>query len=212
MGQLSPEHRRLLLSTMARRLFRKGETLFLEGDPGDTIHVIETGHVAIRCSTRGGDVATLAVLGPTSSFGEQVLLSADAVRTASAVALDAVETRSMHRTDFDRLRHTTPAIERFLVQVLAADVRRLNVLLLEALYESADLRVVRRLAEVADLYTNDRTRVEVPLKQDDLASMAGTTRPTANRILKLLEADGLVRLSRAQIVILDLDALRQRAR
>jgi CRP-like cAMP-binding protein len=186
--------------------------LFHAGDPGDTIHVIEKGHVAIRCSTRGGDVATLAVLGPTSSFGEQALLSADAVRTASAVALDAVETRSMHRTEFERLRQTTPAIERFLVQVLAADVRRLTAQLLEALYVSADLRVVRRLAGVADLYASDRTRVEVPLKQDDIASMAGTTRPTANRILKLLEVDGVLTLSRAQIVILDLDALRQRAR
>ena len=212
LAQLSPEHRRLLLSRMARRLFRKGETLFLEGDPGDTIHVIETGHVAIRCSTRGGDVATLAVLGPTSSFGEQVLLSAAAVRTASAVALDAVETRSMHRTEFDRLRQTTPAVERFLVQVLAADVRRLDALLLEALYESADLRVLRRLAEVADLYADGRARVEVPLKQDDLASMAGTARPTANRILKLLEADGVVALSRGQIVVLDVAALRRRAR
>src|SRR4051794_31478286 len=185
---------------MARRPFRKGETLFHEGDHGDTIHVIEKGHIAIRCSTPGGDVATLAVLGPTSSFGEQALLTADAVRTASAVALDSVETRSMHRTDFERLRHTTPSIEQFLIQVLAADVRRLNALLLEALYVSADLRVVRRLAGVADLYTGDRTRVEVSLKQDDLASMAGTTRPTANRILKLLEADGVIMLSRAHIV------------
>jgi len=216
LGQLSDDDARILLSRMVHRSFRRGETLFHEGDPGDTIHVIETGHVAIRSSTPDGDVVTLAVLGPTTSFGEQALLSTDATRTASAVALDAVETRSMHRTEFERLRATTPAVERFLVQVLAADVRRLSAQLLEALYVPADKRVIRRLAAVADLYTadgtSDRPPVEVPLKQDDLAFMAGTTRPTANRALKQLEAGGVIALARGHVVVLDLSALRRLGR
>jgi CRP/FNR family transcriptional regulator, cyclic AMP receptor protein len=209
---LSDDNRRALLSKMVRRSFRKGDTLFHEGDPGDTIHVIEKGHVAIRTSTPGGDVATLAVLGPGSSFGEQALLTKDAIRTASAVALDQVETRSLQRGDFEQLRASTPAVERFLVEALAAQVRRLSAQLLDALYVSADQRVVRRLAEVAELYSTSGSHVEVPLKQDDLASMAGTARPTANRVLKQLETAGIIRLFRGQMVVVDLTGLRKRAR
>jgi CRP/FNR family cyclic AMP-dependent transcriptional regulator len=212
LDQLNPDARRALLSKMVRRTFRKADTLFHEGDPGDTLHVIEKGHVAIRTSTRGGDIATLNVLGPGSSFGEQALLSAEAIRTASAVALDLVETRSLHRNEFEHLRVTTPAVERFLVQILAAHVRRLSAQLLDALYVPADQRVVRRLADVADVYSQNESNIDIPITQDDLASMAGTTRPTANRVLKQLETTGTVRLGRGQIVVVDIESLRKRAR
>ena len=154
---------------------------------------------------------TLTVLGPRDSFGEQALLDGR-VRTASAVALDQVETRTLHRKDFEELRSTSPAVERFLIQALAAQVRRLSGHLLDALHVPADQRVVRRLAEAAELYADGEREIVLDLKQDDLASMAGTTRPTANQVLKQLEADGIVRLARGQVTVTGLDALRRRAR
>lgn len=211
LDQLDPDDRRTVLAKMPRRRFRKGDTLFHEGDPGDTLHVIEAGHVAIRVSTPLGDVVTLTVLGPRDSFGEQALLE-QRVRTASAVALDQVETRTLHRKDFDLLRATSPAVERFLIQALAAQVRRLSGHLLDALHVPADQRVVRRLAEAAELYARGGDEIVLDLKQDDLASMAGTTRPTANQVLKQLEAEGIVRLARGQITVTGLDGLRRRAR
>ena len=86
------------------------------------------------------------------SFGEQALLAPDAKRTASAVALEAVETRVLYRRDANDLRATQPSIDRFLVVLLAGQVRRLSQRVLEALYYPADRRVARRLAELAELY------------------------------------------------------------
>ena len=214
LDQLSADDRRVLVSKMTRRTFRKQDTLFHEGDPGDTLHIIAKGHVAIRCSTPAGDVATLTVLGSGASFGEQALLSADAVRTASAVALDVVETRALHRNEFDALRRTNPTVERFLTEALAAQVRRLSAQLVEALFVPADTRVVRRVAMLADLYADAHGDgpVNVPVRQDDVASMAGTARPTANRVLKQLESDGLISLTRGRLEVLDLAGLRKRAR
>ena len=68
---LSDADRRAVAARMVRRSFRKGETLFHEGDPGDSLHLIEKGRVAIRPSTPLGEVVTLAILGPGESFGEQ---------------------------------------------------------------------------------------------------------------------------------------------
>lgn len=212
LDQLDEGSRRALLARMNRRTYRKGDTLFHAGDPGDSLHVIAKGHVAVRVSTRYGDVVTFTVLGPSASFGEQALLDPRAIRTASVVALDAVETHVLHRRDFDDLRTSVPAVERFMIDLLAAQVRRLSEHLLDALCLPADDRVVHRLADVADLYADDSNQATLTLKQEDLASMAGTTRPTANRVLKQLEASGLVSLSRGRIVVTDVAQLRTRAK
>jgi CRP-like cAMP-binding protein len=209
---LAPDERRAVLSRMTRRSFRKGDTLVHEGDPGDSLHLIEKGRVAIRPSTPNGDVVTLVVLGPGACFGEQALISPDAVRTASAVALEVVETRMLHRRDVVELRVTQPSIDRFLVEVLAAQVRRLTGQVLEALYVPTETRVMRRLADLADLYDAGARPIDIGVRQEDLATMAGTTRPTANRVLQHLAEHGLVDLRRGHLVVLDPVGLRHRAR
>ena len=212
LAALSPEDRRAVLARMPRRSYRKGDTLFHEGDPGDTLHVIEKGRVAIRPSTPSGDVVTLVVLGPGASFGEQPLISAEAVRTASAVALEPVETRALHRRDLAELRATHPSIDRFLVELLAAQVRRLTQQVLEALYVPAEQRVVRRLRELTEVYDTGARPVDIGVRQEDLATMAGTTRPTANRVLQQLHEADLVDLRRGHLAVRDPDGLAQRAR
>jgi CRP/FNR family transcriptional regulator, cyclic AMP receptor protein len=208
---LSDDDRRSVLARMTRRSFRKGETLFHEGDPGDSLHLIEKGRVAIRPSTPLGDVVTLAILGPGESFGEQALLAPDAKRTASAVALESVETRMLHRRVVDELRTTQPSIDRFLIEVLAGQVRRLSQRVLEALYDPADRRIVRRLAELAELYDEGESPIVIGLRQDDLATMAGTTRSTTNRVLQQLVESGTVTVRRGRLEVHDAQALRKGA-
>ena len=61
--------RRDLLASMRRRKFAKGEALFHEGDPGDTLHLVARGRVAISVTTPMGETATFIVLGPGDTFG-----------------------------------------------------------------------------------------------------------------------------------------------
>lgn len=210
---LGDDDRRALLATMVRRRYARHDTLFHEGDPGDSLHLVDRGRVAIRVTTRLGDVVTVAVLGPGESFGEQALLGDDTRRTASVVALEPVTTRCLFRHDFARLRAEHPSVDRLLVQFLSRDVHRLTNRLLEALYDDVDRRVARRLAELVGVYDGkDGEPVEIPLRQEDLASMAGTTRPTTNRVLRALEDDGVVVLARGRIRVVDRVALEQAAR
>jgi CRP/FNR family cyclic AMP-dependent transcriptional regulator len=69
--------------------------------------------------------------------------------------------------------------------------------------------VVRRLADLVDIYGDGGPNVNLPVKQDDLASMAGTTRPTANRVLKQLESESVLELRRGSITVVDLARLRR---
>jgi CRP/FNR family transcriptional regulator, cyclic AMP receptor protein len=211
---LAAVDRDVVLAACSRRRWRKGQTVFHEDDPGDTLHLVARGRFAVRASTSLGDVATFAVLGPGETFGELALLDADQRRTATVDALEAGETLALRRDAFERLRAAHPVVERVLVAVLADQVRRLSERLVEALWTPADQRVLRRLLELADRYGDDGSAgaVTVPLTQDVLASMAGTTRPTANRALRAAEEAGLVRMGRGRIEVVDAAGLARRAR
>ena len=210
--QFSEDKRRALLTAAPRRRFARGEVIFHEGDPGDALHIIAKGHVAVRATTRLGDVATFRVLGPDDIFGEQALLVTDAHRAATAVALEVVETHTLHRDDFEDLRRNHPEIDRFLVEGLVLQVRRLSAHLQEALFVPSETRVLRRLLELCDTFRSADGQIVVPLTQDDLASMAGTSRPTANRVLKSAEADGVLHVAHGRVEVLDTEALARLAR
>ena len=75
-------------------------------------------------------------------------------------------------------------------------------MVLEALYLPVETRLARRLSQLALVYDGD-----IRLTQDDLASMAGTTRATANGVLRTLEDRGLLALRRGRISVLDPAAL-----
>ena len=85
--------------------------------------------------------------------------------------------------------------------MLAAQVRRLSGEVLDALYMPADHRVVRRVADLAVLYNTGVEPIDIPIRQEDLASMAGTTRPPGNRVLKQLEDDGVLSVSRGRMEV-----------
>lgn len=203
--------RRELVAASRRRRFARNEVLFHEGDPGASLHLVRKGYVAIRASTPLGDVVTLAVLGPGEVFGELALLNEDSSRTASAVALDAVETLSWQRDQVQELRHGSADLDQFLIEILVEQVQRLSGLLVEALHLPVELRILRRLSALSELYDHDSNTAEIPVTQEDLASLAGTTRPTANRALKDAEAAGLVRLARGRIIVVDRGGLATRA-
>jgi CRP/FNR family transcriptional regulator, cyclic AMP receptor protein len=197
-----------LLSIARRRTFRRGEVVFHMGDPADTLHLIAAGRFAVRVQT-ASDVAILTVLGPGQLFGELALLEPDGRRSATVEALEPGETRSVHRPDFEELRRRHPQVSDVLVAILAGQVQRLSRRLLEALYIPADTRVRRRVSELAELY-GPGDEVTIPLRQEDLAGLAGTSRATVNRVLREEEGRGSVRLGRGRVVVLDQAALASR--
>jgi CRP-like cAMP-binding protein len=207
------EDRRRVLSATQRRRFARREVLFHEGDPGETVHLLDRGRVAVRITTPLGDVATLRVRGPGEVIGELALLGA-AARTATVVALERTETLVLHRDQFVDLRQRYPSIDAFLVNLLAEEVGRLSGLLVEALYMPVDVRVIRRLIALTRMYAagGDGAGTEIPLTQEDLASLAGTSRATVNRVLGEAEKAGTVEVRRGRITVLDPAGLERRGR
>ena len=206
---LSDHDRDRLLAVSGRRTFARNEVVFHEGEPGETLHIVQSGRLAVRVTSTDGDVATLAILSPGRFFGELALLQEHHTRTATVVALERAETVTLSRAVFAEARRSHPELVDVVTRLLAETVERLSQALLEAMYLGVDERVARRLVELAEIYRSGAARIVVPITQDELAGMAGTTRPTANLVLGRLAEAGAVRLERGRIEVTDLAALRR---
>jgi CRP-like cAMP-binding protein len=179
-----PEAREALLRAGRPREFRAGEVVFHQGDPCDSLFLLRRGRVAVRVRTRDGDEVCVGLLVAPDEFGELGLLRDEPHHTATVVALDDVLVLAVSSTRFHELRMVHPALTEWLLQALARRLERSSDLLADALYLDADTRVVRRLLDCCEsVGPQDSSRL--PLVQDDLAVMAGVSRSTANRALRI---------------------------
>lgn len=195
---------RRLLAIARRRTFSRGEVVFHRDDPANALHLIVKGRFAVAITTPLGETAMLGVRGPGDAFGELSLVSSDEpLRSATVSALEPAETRSVLRDEFARLRREHPSVDAVLAVILAERVRRLSEQVTEAYYLSAEARVLRRLGDLAELYGGP-----VPLPQELLAQLAGTSRATVNRVLREQQERGVLELGRAKIVVLEPERLR----
>ena len=183
-GRCSPTCRRRTFGSSSaiarRRTFARGEVVFHRDDPADSLHLVVRGRFGARVLTPLGDSVLVDVLGPGQSFGELALLLPDARRSATVEALEAGETRSVFRDDFAQLQREHPGVKDVLLRLLAEQLRRSTDRVVEAHYVDAETRVRRRLVELATTYDGG----VVPLTQEDIAAMAGTSRATVNRVLR----------------------------
>lgn len=208
LADLPADDVRELLAIARRRTFSKGEVVFHRDDPAESLHLVVRGRFGARVLTPLGDSVLVDVLGPGQSFGELALLLPEARRSATVDALEAGETRSVFRDDFTALQRAHPGVKDVLLRLLAEQLRRSTDRLVEAHHVDAETRVRRRLVDLAATYEG---RV-VPLTQDDIAAMAGTSRATVNRVLREEVKLGAVALARRRTTVLDLDGLERRCR
>lgn len=201
-----------VLAVAAPRRFRAKEAVVRQGEPADSLYLVESGSLSVRLTTPAGDSVMLSVLGAGDVFGEVGVLMTDQERTASIDAIGDVVVRVLRREDFESLRRRHLEVDDFLLLLLARRTDRLSRLVAEAHHLPVDRRIGRRLLEAGRHFSQGVLPVVVPLTQDDVAQLAGATRPTTNQVLKRFEADGVLRLARGRVEILDVAGLRERAR
>ena len=189
-----------------RRRFDRGEVVFHEGDPAGGVHLVDRGLLAVKLTTPLGDVAVLDLVAAGGTIGEHALVDGSGERTASVVAVERSETLLLDRRGFEQLRADHPAVDDFLLAVMAHRLARTNRQLLDVLFLPADVRVMRCIWRLAAVGGG-----AVVLTQGDVASMTGVTRSTANRILRAAEEAGVIEIGRGRLAVLDEPALRARA-
>ena len=202
--ELHPELLESVMENTIERPYDADAVLCREGDPPDGMYLLEKGRVLVQSLTVDGAAVGLDVVDEGDVVGEQALL-AGGMRSATVTAVRPTVVRPLRPRQFAELRAIRPEIDQFLVHVLDARLRQMSERLAEAVHATAEERVCRRLHALATAF--DGT---IRLSQATLASLAGTTRPTVNRVLQDLARDDIVRLRRARIEVIDPEALLHR--
>jgi CRP-like cAMP-binding protein len=114
---VSPAKLKLLAFTSERVLYRAGETLFLQGDPGDAAFVILSGRADVLVEGPKGPIR-VAELEENAIVGEIAILC-DVARTATVKAVTQVEALRISKENFFKLLTDFPEMTIEVVRVLA---------------------------------------------------------------------------------------------
>jgi len=201
----------LCADAMRGRRFRRGEVVFHVEDPGDALFVVTSGEIKIVLpSEEGAEPAILTTIVPGGFFGELALLDGSP-RSATAVAVGPVETFILRRDAFDRLVDEQPAIRHALLGALAKEIRRLTAQIQDLHFLDLPGRLARHLLREIEGPNGSlplgEVRLPWPYTQGELAGMIGGSRQSVNRLLADLTDQGLVRLERDHLVVVDLERL-----
>lgn len=187
------------------REYQRGDILFIEGEPARIYYIVGEGQIKVFQSSAGGFEVILHMLGPGELVGAFPTLG-EGTYPASAQAFTDLVAYSISSEDFDRIveEHHIVAVNllRFSTRVLQASLDKLR----EMATERVEQRIARTLARLANQIgrqTEAGILIDAPLTRQDLAEMAGTTVFTASRTLKSWERQGILKVGREKVMILD---------
>jgi CRP/FNR family transcriptional regulator, cyclic AMP receptor protein len=184
-----------LAAVARRRTFPRGQVIFHQGDPGDTIHIVETGRVKVSVIGENGEQALLNIFGAGQCFGELSLIDGQA-RSATIETLERTTTVVLQRSDFLSLLRARPEAMEQVLLLVTSKLRQITDELSDLAFLSLEARIAKRLLDLAETQgqtTGDVQRVELPVTQEELAAMVGATRPSVSRALGQMEDRGLIR-------------------
>jgi len=201
----------IVADAVQRRVYSQGEVLFREGDAGEAVHLLRSGTVKLSKVDLGGHEKTLALLRPPEFFGEMAPLS-ESTRSASAVAVERVETLLLFGDDFHRLMRDHAQIGLNVNSTLARRLRGMDDEAQVLSYQDAQGRVayvLLQLHRAGVVELEDGGPPLVRLTHQELANMAGTSRETVTRALKALEAEGVIATQPKEILLTDTQGLEE---
>lgn len=211
-ARLSPEDRAGLARLLKPRAYQPGETIFMQGDPGHGLYLIEQGRVKIVVTTPHGKGLLINTLAPGDFFGELALLDGEP-RSADAVARDACRLLLLRREDFIPFVEARPGVAIRLMAVLSRRLRTTTQQVQDMAFSDVATRLARVLLALADDYGLEGPEglsINRRITQSELAEMIGATRESANKWLKTYERQGLIRRQRGVITLLAPATLRRR--
>ena len=200
-----------IASKMVPRVYEKGQMILLEESMGETFFIITQGAVKVTRLSADGREVILAILGESDFFGEMSLLDGEG-RSANIVANEYAKVLTLSRSDFLDCLESYPKIAIALLEELAIRLRKsdqqIESLSLSDSEHRIGITLIRLAGELGTIKQGHVTVKNLPYQQD-IANMAGTSRETVSRTLKLLEDKKLVRRENRNLTIYNYDAFRQ---
>jgi CRP-like cAMP-binding protein len=206
---LPPSQIEDLAMIVTDQVFRKGETIFSEGEDGNGFYVVITGWVKIFKLSPEGKEQILHFFGPGEPFGE-VPVFAGQHFPASAEALEESRVFFFSRKSFVDLVKRNPSLALNMLAVLSKRLRRFAALIDDLSLKEVPGRLAAYILYLSDQYKGSKD-LELAITKTQLASLLGTIPETLSRILGKLSSQGLIETDGRRIRILEKEALRDLA-
>jgi CRP/FNR family transcriptional regulator len=198
-----------LAMILTDQVFRKGSTIFSEGEEANGFYVVMTGRVKIFKLSPDGKEQILHLFGPGEPFGEVPVFTGQHF-PANAEALEESRVLFFPRKSFVDLIKKNPSLALNMLAVLSKRLRRFA-----ALIDDLSLKEVPGRLAAYLLYLSEQNKgmkdIELTITKAQLASLLGTIPETLSRILGKLSSQGLIETDSRRIKLLDLEALRDLA-
>ena len=197
---LPPGARSALARVLQDRRYRPGQYLIHQDAAPEGLFVICEGRVRLARIAPDGREQVLQMAGPGELFNAEPLFDGGPT-PASARAMSPVRALLLPSAVLVALIGNHPSIALLLLRELSARQRELVILL-----EDLHFRSVR--ARLARVLLREARDGAAAITQQELAERAGTVREIAGRTLRDMQQEGLVRLLRGQVMVLDIEGLR----
>lgn len=200
-----------LAAITVRRKFRKGETLFSEGEEATGFYLLLSGSIKLCRMSSDGREKVLHFVKPRETFAEAAFFG-DGRYPAEAKALEAGEALYLPRQGFMDLMSNNPGFALNLVVSLSLMLRQFARQIEELSFADVTSRLasflVRRAAEGAASY-DGITYIDLGIKKGELASRLGTASETISRTLRKLKEEGIIEVQGNRVVVHMMDKLQK---
>ena len=183
-----------------------------QGEPGDRVLVLLTGHVKASYVDASGREMVLSFRGPGDVLGELSFSNLEP-RSSNVTAIEPVEAQSLAASEFRTYLEDRPTAALTLIDVISRRFRDAN----RARAQFGDLdtvgRVASRLIELCERYgerTDAGIEIGLPVTQEDLGSWTASSRASVAGALRTMRDRGWIKTERRRITVLDLPALTER--
>ncbi|MGH2730093.1 MAG: Crp/Fnr family transcriptional regulator [Actinomycetota bacterium] len=196
-----------------RRTYKKGEFVFRQGDPGESLFVLLDGVAKVVVGSEQGDEMVLVTLQASDSFGELAVVDGRP-RSASVEVLEPAIALVIDRKTLVSLVDEHPSVAEGLLRSLGTVLRRLTDQASDFVFLDLHGRVAKLLIGFAEAHgeaTDEGVLLDLHLTQGDLARMVGGSRQRINQILGSFANRGYLELRGRQIMLKRLPILRRRA-
>jgi len=191
------------------QVFRKGETIFSEGEDGNGFYVVITGRVKIFKLSAEGKEQILHFFGPGEPFGEVPVFTGQHF-PANAEAIEESRVFFFPRRSFVDLVKRNPSLALNMLAVLSKRLRRFAGLIDDLSLKEVPGRLAAYLLYLSSQNQGSKD-LELTITKAQLASLLGTIPETLSRILGKLSSQGLIETDGRRIRILDSEALQELA-
>jgi CRP/FNR family transcriptional regulator, cyclic AMP receptor protein len=193
--------------------FRKGETLFQQGDAGDCAYLILSGAVKISIVSAAGREIVFAYLSVGDLVGDISVLD-ECPRTASATAAEPVDALVIHGADLQRQMADSPELSHAVIRFLCARLRATNELLESDRSFQTGPRLARGILRLLREHGHGGehdAHLDFAINQTDLGAFVSLSRENVNRQLKDWARAGLLEVKAGKIIVKDREALEDAA-